>query len=81
MSGGEAAPPAQAVDVKVKPGEKTFGYDELKGEGVAPVGCDVTCPVCRHRAALQVAPPAMASFMHGCMHASMPCALAMSMCP
>ncbi len=45
VSGGEAAPPVQAVEVKVKPGEKTFGYDELKGEGLAAVGCDVTCPV------------------------------------
>lgn len=38
-SGDTAAPPPQASEVKVKPGEKTFGYDELKGEGSEAAGC------------------------------------------
>ncbi|KAL4423562.1 hypothetical protein ABPG77_004602 [Micractinium sp. CCAP 211/92] len=41
VSGGEAAPPVQAVEVKVKPGEKTFGYDELKALR-AESGIDMT---------------------------------------
>lgn len=40
MSGGDAPPAPQAGEVKVKPGEKTFSYEELKGEGLAEAaGC------------------------------------------